>query len=307
MVHEIAREKATKKLGFWGRFLPLAVSSIAGAIVSFFLGGNLMNNIVVALVTALVWVLIWISVFVYYKIHEPAVIYNNQVSRLDALNEKLNPTAEIIITLSEDGEFEYKDNNMYHVARMKIFNNTGTEITKCYVTLQSADDVFTTEGEARKIPLIPSLGNFHKPDRIKWNETKYINEKCETTIPSKDVKYIDLADTLGTFHYNLCEGDVEANWLSGSVLHTFKIRIDYFNRTIAKFTTFEGYIYAAHHLDAKEIYVKNGKIKKDHEIIADQITYLKMIFKEGDWTQNEDIRKYIGITGKNQQALKLGD
>ena len=97
MVHEITREKATKKLGFWGRFLPLAVSSIAGAIVSFFLGGNLMNNIVVALVTALVWVLIWISVFVYYKIHEPAVIYNNQVSRLDALNEKLNPTAEIII------------------------------------------------------------------------------------------------------------------------------------------------------------------------------------------------------------------
>jgi len=36
MVHEITREKATKKLGFWGRFLPLAVSSIAGAIVSIY-------------------------------------------------------------------------------------------------------------------------------------------------------------------------------------------------------------------------------------------------------------------------------
>ena len=295
MVHANSREKATKKLGFWGRFLPLAVSSIAFAIVSFFLGGNLMNNIVVGLVTAFIWILIWIGVFIYYRVHESVVIYNKQVSELDKLNQKLNPTVEIIITPSGDGEFECKDENVYKVARMKIFNNTETEITGCYVPLQSAEDVFSTRGEVRKIILIPSLGDFHKPDRIKWNEAKYMNEQCEIKIPSKDARHIDLADTLGTFHYNLFKGDVEANWLSGSVLHTFKIRIDYSNKSNSKFIIFDGYIYAANLQDAQDVFVKNGRIKKQYEIQKDQITYLKMIFKLGDWMENKEIRDYLDI------------
>jgi len=274
----------------------LAISSVAVGIASFFFGGNLMKNIVVGIVTAFILVLIWIGIFIYYKVNESVVIYNNQVLELNKLNEKLNPPVEIMITLSEDGEFEYKDENMYKVARMKIFNNTETEITKCYMTLQSAEDVFVdTRGEIGKIILIPSLGNFHKPDRIRWNETKYMNEQCEIEIPKKDARYIDLADTFGTFHYNLCNGDVEANWMSGSVLHTFKIRIDYSSGTNSKFINFDGYIYAANHQEKREAFIKNGRIKEQFEIQKDQIPYLKMIFKQGDWMDNMKVKDYLKI------------
>jgi hypothetical protein len=102
--------------------------------------------------------------------------------------------------------------------------------------------------------------------------------------------------TNATFHYNLCEADVETTFIVYAPLHTFKIRIDYFNGTISKFKNFQGYIYAANHQDARNAFVKSGRIKKMHEIQKDQITYLKMIFKEGDWIQNKDVREYMGVT-----------
>ena len=211
---------------------------------------------------------------------------------------------EIIISPAENGALEYdKDRDMYQVARMKVYNNSSTEITKCFATLQLASDIYNHLGRGAKMDLIPSLGNFHRPDRIRWYEDKYMNEKCEIEIPSKDARHLDVADTLGTFHYNLCERDVDANFVVPCPLHTFKIRIDYFNGTTSKFVDFYGYIYAANHQDAREAFSKKGRIKKRHEIQKDQIHYLKMIFKEGDWTENEDVIEYMGITEKGQAQI----
>ena len=77
-----AKEKASKKLGIGGRILALVVASLSSFIVSFFLGGNMTTNVIAAVVTATVWLFVWATVFVWYKAHEPVVIFNEQASRI---------------------------------------------------------------------------------------------------------------------------------------------------------------------------------------------------------------------------------
>lgn len=206
---------------------------------------------------------------------------------------------EINVIPAERGEDEYKDGEFYKIARLEIFNNEEMEITKCYAILECADDIYSSNGKAIKLSLIPSLGNTHKPDRIVWHEERYMSEECEITIPVKDSRHLDVADMLRTFHYNLCGGSVEANWMIGAPLHTVRLRIDgQFNGRAMKPIFFEGYIYAANHMPADETYVKkfgDDKIKKAWQKTADQITYLKMIFKKGDWTKDKEIKEYMNI------------
>ena len=203
---------------------------------------------------------------------------------------------EIIFAPSdEEGEFGYKDDDVYKIARMKIFNNTDTVFTRCYVTLQYADDVVISGEESSKIPLIPSFGDENKPDRIRWHEEKYMNKRCEIEIPPKDVRHIDIANTLGTFHYNLCGGEVKARLVAGTPLHTIQLRIDYFNGKEAKYAIFEGYIYAANLQDASKILEENRLSNPKRSKAANQITFLKMIFRKGNWIYDKDVRDSLKL------------
>ena len=178
---------------------------------------------------------------------------------------------------------------------MKIFNNTDTVFTRCYVTLQYADDVVISGEESSKIPLIPSFGDENKPDRIRWHEEKYMNKRCEIEIPPKDVRHIDIANTLGTFHYNLCGGEVKARLVAGTPLHTIQLRIDYFNGKEAKYAIFEGYIYAANLQDASKILEENRLSNPKRSKAANQITFLKMIFRKGNWIYDKDVRDSLKL------------
>ncbi len=196
------------------------------------------------------------------------------------------------ILISPEPIDKYIDGNFYKSAQLKIFNKEELEITKCFATLKFTDDITISQEKVTIIPLIPSLTK--EADRIKWQEELDMNDNCEITIPPRESRYINLADMLGTLRYHLRKGDIEANWMIGSPLHTVKIRIDgRFNERAMKPSCFEGYIYAANFMKASETYIKSGRIKKQHEIIADQISELKMIFREGNWRKDREVLWYL--------------
>jgi hypothetical protein len=200
---------------------------------------------------------------------------------------------EIIISPSnEDGELDYKHGEICKVTRLRVFNNMEKETIRCYATLQRADDIIDYQNNSA-IPLIPSLGSKHKPERIEWN-SRYMNEQYEIEIPSKDSREIELADTHRTLHYNLRYGNVEVNM--PSKIHTFKIRVDYFTKTEQKFSSFEGYMYFANHMPLDETEIKkfgSDKLKTQADRDKDRIQYLKMKIKDGDWRRDEEVKSYL--------------
>lgn len=190
----------------------------------------------------------------------------------------------------------YIDGNFYKSAQLKIFNKEELEITKCFATIEIIDDIAVSQEKATKIPLVPSLTQ--GADRIKWSEELDMNENCEISIPPQERRYINLADMLGTLRFHLRKGDVEANWMIGAPLHTVKIRIDgHFNEKAMKPSFFNGYIYAANLIKASEAYINKGKVKKQHEVVADQIRELKMIFREGDWQKDKEVLRFLEMAG----------
>ena len=224
-----------------------------------------------------------------------AVYYQLDIWECGESDEEPKEPEIIFAPSNEEGEFGDNGDDVYKIARMKIFNNIDTNFTKCYVTLQYADDVFISGEENSRIPLIPSLGDKNQPDRIRWKEEKYMNERCEIEIPTKDARYVDIADTLGTFHYNLCKGEVEARWDVGTPLHIIQLRIDYFNGKEAKYANFEGYIYASNLQYDSKILEQNIKDNIRASKMANQITYLKMIFRKGNWLYDKEIRDCLNI------------
>jgi hypothetical protein len=188
---------------------------------------------------------------------------------------------------NEMGVAKYKDGELYNIAQLEVFNNEDIEITNCYATLEYANDIFFNQESNSVLPLIPSLTQ--DPDSIRWRENKSI----EITIPAHKSRHLDVADTLQTFHYNLCNGDLDTKL---APLHTVKIRIDgHFDKKAMKFLEFDGYIYTTNLGKAEEAFVKNGRIKNKDEILLDNFRYLKMIFRKGGWKKDVDIDSYLKI------------
>jgi hypothetical protein len=97
---------------------------------------------------------------------------------------------------------------------------------------------------------------------------------------------------LGRLLYHLREGGLETQW----AVHTVKIRIDgYFNKKAMKPLYFDGYIYATNLENAEEAFSKNGKIRSNEEMAVSQIKNLVLIFKEGYWMKDEEIKEHMKI------------
>jgi hypothetical protein len=186
-------------------------------------------------------------------------------------------------------EDKYTKDNYYKSAILEICNREELPITNCSATLKLANDISVDEKDHTFIiPLIPSLKK--KSDKIKWDEELDMDKNCEITIPAHDSKHVNVASLLGTLRYHLREGDFEACW----AIHTVKIRIDgCFNKKEMKPLEFNGYIYATNL--KKESFSGNGKIKSREEINKEQIHNLRMIFKTGNWEEDNDIIGYLKI------------
>ena len=198
------------------------------------------------------------------------------------------PTNEECMGFFDKGEF-------YKVAQLEVFNHESIEITGCFATLISADDIsFSPKEGTRKLQLIPFMDSDYKPDKLNWSETADVNDQHEITIPPQDARHIDVADTLKGFHYNLRKGEVKAGEIIPSRLHAFRIRIDgHVNGRAMKPCYFNGYIFSSLMINPKEAFIKNGRIKRKEEILRDQIEETKMIFRSGDWEKDRDIAGYL--------------
>jgi len=196
----------------------------------------------------------------------------------------LRPTHEEGIGFYDKGEF-------YKIAQLEIVNHETIEITGCFATLLCADDItYSSKDGPKRLQLIPFIDSDYNPDKLKWSETADINDKHEITIPPQDTRHIDVADTLTGFHYNLRKGEVKAGEIIPARLHTFKIRIDgRVNGRAMKPCYFDGYIYSSFNINPKEKYVKNGRIKRQEEILRDQIEETQMVFRGGNWEKDQEI------------------
>lgn len=186
----------------------------------------------------------------------------------------------------------YANDVFFKSAILEVYNREELPITNCFATLEFANDISVDENNhVSVIPLIPSFTK--KADRIKWEEELDTDESCEITIPPDKSKHINVASLLGTLRYHLRDGDFEARW----AVHTVKIRIDgYFNKKSMKPLSFDGYIYATNLENAEEEFSRNGKVRSNEETIASQIRNLILIFREGDWKKDEEIKNKMNVS-----------
>ena len=79
-----ARQKSSKKLGILGRIATYVIGGLAGGVVSYFGGNNVMNSIYTALIIISAWGIIWFVSFVIHLIREPVMLDDDkdaQISR----------------------------------------------------------------------------------------------------------------------------------------------------------------------------------------------------------------------------------
>lgn len=186
------------------------------------------------------------------------------------------------------------DESFYKSAILEVHNDEEIPITRCFATLEVADDVHINNANVPStIPLIPSV---KKSQRIRWEEEHEMNENCEITIMGGASRHISVASFTNMFRYLLQGGDIETHWEMGTPVHTLKIRIDgYFNERQMKPLFFEGYIYAANLTPPDDFIARKGKFKSKAEETNDRIRNLRMIFKSGEWKNDNEIKKYMDV------------
>jgi len=180
------------------------------------------------------------------------------------------------------------------VTQLEISNLEEVEITNCYATLEKADNVYWSEDGWKSSLLVPFLSN--KPSRLIWDEQEESDEKCEITIPLKNSRYINVMDTSGGIHFNLCSNKkLEPNYTLGTKVCTFRIRIDgKFNNKGMRPLYFDGYVY--HRI--KPFHFKSMDLKNRDDVIEGNRYVPYVIFGKGDWTKDEEVKKDIEIERK---------
>ncbi len=177
-------------------------------------------------------------------------------------------------------------------------NSEQLPITECYATLEYAATIYGSD----RLPL-----ELDKYDRLKWIGQKYANDRCEIEIPPHGDRRIDVGDCLNGFHFSYCDnpGIVNAH---GTGLRVVKIRIDgKYNQKSMKPLFWSGYIYIEQKLDNFEYVMTTTQKKPDGNIIKTEVPYSElltnttMIFKEGDWMKDNNIKKSLGIEAEEEK------
>jgi len=206
-----------------------------------------------------------------------------------------NPKVELIPSVV----WEIMDNK-YQVAQLEVKNLEELEITNCYATLEELSYIYW----ARKWKLMPMIPTpLFKRDRIKWIESSDANALHEITIPLKDSRHINLADSLEGFGFNLSRGKLTLEPGPKITLrsephpkaYTMRIRVDgRFNGKGMKFYCFKGYLY--YEIRKLRTLVKlqqsDGTFKDE---IHEQDSGPLWVFEKGDWMKNKKVRKLFGL------------
>lgn len=198
------------------------------------------------------------------------------------------------VELFSDSKDFFPPEYFYKTAILEIKNNEELPITKCFATIELAEDIHIDDKNSPVIfPLIPFL----KPSqRIRWEESLEMDGNCEITIMGKSSKHISVGSFKNMFFYHLQEGDVENQGNFGIPVHVVKIRVDgYFNERQMKPLFFEGYVYAANLTPPDDFLYSQNRCKNKKEIVVDRIKNLKMIFESGDWMENKKVKKYMDV------------
>jgi len=243
---------------------------------------NNATQLLFAVLSGLLW-LLFVTIVSYMVAN--IELYKKQKSKITSLSKIVRGNklwTEPNIILETKVSDDYSDGIFYWNARLIVTNNEDVDLTDCYATLIYAADYLEEQQREMQDPKI-------KKDRIRWSKSGYSNDNCEITIPLTDSREVNLVHTKRNFEYLLCGKTIPANTILGTRLYIVKIRLDgKYNGKAIKPQFFDGYIY----YDGTRLrHYKFDDTRNSVIIESGEGNLLDpyMIFKEGDWTQDDRI------------------
>jgi len=160
---------------------------------------------------------------------------------------------------------------------LKVENTENYPITKCYARLINATYLHGSS----------MVSKDYGQERFKWMETKESNDLCEIEIPRKDFKRIDVGYGDMSFRFSFCEEDKKQGIL-GHRLYAVRIRVD---GDGIEPVFFDGYVFVYQEV----FYYKKTEMIDGKETKPEMFEEYspRMIFKAGDWRQDEVVQEYL--------------
>lgn len=194
--------------------------------------------------------------------------------------------AEPIIKLMPKKDVEFHSTSFEYLAYLVVRNEEEIEITECCASLQKATNLY---GE-----------NLDPVDIV---ETGYLNWKesrsSTITIPPKDERTVKIASNSGGFRFSFYEPPNHGTDLMG-LYSPVIVRIDgKLNGKNIKPQFFSGYLFVNNYLGETGELVTTSKDEKG--VAKRSVTpsrpeiYTEMIFEDGDWKNNEKLRKHYHL------------
>jgi hypothetical protein len=190
--------------------------------------------------------------------------------------------AEPVIKLTPKMNVEFQSSTSENLAYLVVQNEEEIELTECHASLQKAINLY---GENLDPVDIVEKGYLY------WKESK----TCSITIPPKDERTVKVASSSGGFRFSFCEPSTYGTDLMG-LYSPIIIRIDgKLNGKSIKPQFFNGYLFVNNYLgETGELITtirdEKGVTKRSVTTSQSEI-YTEMVFEEGDWKNNEKLRK----------------
>lgn len=306
-LYQESLQKTLERLDIKGERMKLIIQVVVGGLLAglvfalSFLGikgySSISDSIYAAIIGTVVTALViylglrWASRFIAFgNIFRLAAEHDDiksaKINSLERKNKRLQKESEWIpvnLSVKPDYHFEHKTtpDNVYKttIVRFAITNNEKSEITDCYVTLESAE--FYKPSYFRPLLVYEDM-------RLRWenNNEDYSKEACKNTIPAKNKvpKYASLwSSDYRISGFTFCKPNDKIDHLG---VYVVTIRVDgkYKGKDI-KPVYFYGYLYAEVITTTK---IKPDGTLSDVPIQINPPQYF-VLLEEGDWEYDERI------------------